>query len=106
MKKILLSLSLLAFSAGLLFADGSEFTVTNNSDSKIVKLLAKEAGKSQWGSFNIGGGIAPGKSIKIEWSESTDGTDCEWSLIAHFADGSKSDAASFDFCENPEIEFD
>ena len=23
-----------------------------------------------------------------------------------FADGSKSDAASFDFCENPEIEFD
>lgn len=82
------------------------FTVTNNSDQAIKRLLAREKGKKSWGEFNIGRGIAPGKSMTIEWGDSTEGTDCNWTLKAVFADGSESGEAQFDFCEDPDIEFE
>ncbi len=108
-KVIVLSFAfvLLAFNAS--YAANSNdysFKVTNNTDAKIVKLLASEDG-TKYGFFSIGAGIAVGKSMTLVWDKSTDESGCEWYFKAVFADNSESEAVPFDFCEDElELVFD
>ena len=84
---------------------GYSFTVKNTTKDKITKLLASEDGKT-YGTFDVGAGIAPGKTMTLEWDKSTDGSGCEWYFKAVFADGEESEAKKFDFCEDDlELEF-
>ncbi len=88
-------------------ADDNQFTfkLTNTTDEKITKLLASPDGKS-YGFFDIGDGIAPGKTVTLNWDKKTNDSDCEWYFKAKFADGEESEAKAFDFCEDDlELEF-
>lgn len=75
------------------------FHVDNDSDSRIVKLEVSENRKS-WGYFDIGRGIAPGKSAKLTWDASTNDEGCKQWVRAKFADGSSSEPVKIDFCED------
>lgn len=75
------------------------FYVENNSDSRIVALQVSENRKS-WGDFDVGRGIAPGKTEKLIWDSSTDDEGCNQWIRAKFADGSASEPAKFNFCKN------
>lgn len=74
------------------------FKVTNKTGVTIKKLLASEDGKS-YGFFDIGKGIAPGKTVTLVWDKSTDDGNCEQYFKAVYADGAESEAVAFDFCE-------
>ena len=85
--------------------EGYTFKVKNTTDEKITKLLASEDGK-EYGNFDIGAGIAPGKSMTLEWDKKTEDKSCEWYFKAVFADGEESEPVKFDFCEEDlELEF-
>lgn len=89
-----------AMAAMMLFAGVAmayDFAVTNSTGSKITALVASEDGEN-WGSFNIGNGIAAGATAELVWSPETDDTGCEWVIVATFADGSNSEPNAFDFC--------
>ncbi len=45
---------------------GYTVTVSNNSSMVILALLTSENGK-RWGKFDIGDGLAPSRSVKLEW---------------------------------------
>jgi hypothetical protein len=94
----LLILGLAANSAPA-FAGQWYFYVENASSATIKKLYASEDGK-KWGYFDIGSGIGAGKSIKLNWSSSTDDQSCKQYLKAVFADGSESKSAKIDFCND------
>jgi hypothetical protein len=79
-------------------ADEYSFKVTNNTDSKITKILVSEDGE-EYGFFKIGAGINPGKTITLVWDQSTNGESCEQFFKAVFANGEESEAQKFDFCE-------
>jgi len=86
-------------------AESYTFSLTNTTEDKMVKLLVSEDGK-QWSYFNIGDGIAPGESAQLEWDESTNNQGCEQKVKAVYDDGSESEVAEFDFCEEDlELEF-
>lgn len=88
------------------FADEYSFTVTNNTDTKIKKILVSENGRN-WGYFDIGGGIKAGKTETLVWDASTNGEDCVQYFKAVFANGEESEPQSFDFCEEDvAIEFE
>ncbi|HYH09386.1 MAG TPA: hypothetical protein VEK11_20230 [Thermoanaerobaculia bacterium] len=80
------------------FADEYKFKVTNNTDTKITKILVSEDGE-EYGFFNIGSGIQPGKTVTLVWDQSTNGESCEQYFKAVFANGEESEAQQFDFCE-------
>lgn len=80
------------------FADEYKFQVTNNTDTKITKILVSEDGE-EYGFFDIGGGINPGKTVTLTWDSSTDGESCEQFFKAVFANQEESEAQQFDFCE-------
>lgn len=85
--------------------DEFSFKVFNNTDSTIKKLLVSEDGKN-YGFFDIGSGIAPGKSAVLVWDKSTNDENCVQYFKAVFADGSESKPVKFDFCEDDlELEF-
>ena len=84
---------------------GYTFTVRNKSQMVILALLTSEKGKV-WGKFDIGDGLEPAKSVKLEWDESTDNSGCEWWIKAVYDNGNLSAPAKFDFCkENLVLEF-
>jgi len=86
-------------------ASAYDFVVSNATKSKITRIQVSEDGKT-WGNFDIGTGIAAGASAKLVWSAATDNSGCEWLVKAAYADGSESEPAEFDFCEEDlEIEF-
>ena len=88
------------------FADNYKFKVTNNTDTKITKILVSEDGE-EYGYFNIGSGIVPGKTVTLVWDQSTNGESCEQYFKAVFANKEESEAQSFDFCEDEvAIEFE
>ena len=91
-----LVLTAFAFSA---FAEEYSFKVTNNTHQAIKKILVSEDG-NEYGFFNIGAGIAPGKTVTLVWDQSTNGESCEQYFKAVFADGEESEATQFDFCES------
>ena len=74
------------------------FKVHNKTEHNIVKLLASPDGKT-YGNFDIGEGIAAGKTATMEWSKSTDGGNCEWYFKAKLDNGEETDPVEFDFCE-------
>lgn len=75
------------------------FKVHNNTNSTIKQVLVSEDGKN-FGSFDIGNGIAPGETEELVWDTSTNGESCHQYFKAVFADGSESQAVKFDFCES------
>ena len=86
--------------------DEYSFKVINNTKSTIKKLLVSEDGK-KYGYFDIGKGIAAGKSVTLVWDKSTNDESCTQYFKAVYADGSESKAAKFDFCEEElELVFD
>ena len=109
LKTALLSIAFIILSITAAHAQKSEefsFKVTNNTDTKIKKLLVAEAGK-KYGYFDIGAGIAPGKTVTLVWDKSTNSENCVQYFKAIYADGSESEPAKFDFCEDElELVFD
>lgn len=91
-----LLVTVFAFSA---VADEYTFKVTNNTKLTIKKILVSEDGE-EYGYFDIGKGIAPGKTVELVWDQSTNGESCEQYFKAVFADGEESEPAAFDFCES------
>ena len=87
-------------------ADQYKFTVTNNTNTKIAKILVSEDGE-EYGMFNIGSGIPSGKTVTLVWDESTNGESCHQYFKAVFANGEESEPQEFDFCEDEvAIEFE
>lgn len=87
-------------------ADQYKFTVTNNTNTKIAKILVSEDGE-EYGQFNIGNGIPSGKTVTLVWDESTNGESCQQYFKAVFANGEESEPQEFDFCEDEvAIEFE
>lgn len=80
-------------------ADQWHFKVTNSTQSRITKLQVSED-KQSWGDFDIGRGIAPGKTETLVWDSSTDDEGCEQWIRAKFSDGSYSPASRQNFCED------
>lgn len=103
----LLSLAFVLMSFSVSYAQDSEysFKVYNKTNSTIKKLFVAEPGK-KYKYFDIGSGIAPGKSMTLVWSKSTDNEACVQWVKAVYADKSESQPVKFDFCEeNVEMEF-
>jgi hypothetical protein len=75
-----------------------KYKVHNKSKNTITKLLASEDGKN-YGEFEIGDGIEPGKTVTLVWDKSTDNGNCDQWIKAVFDDGESSPAQKFDFCE-------
>ncbi len=96
----LLSLAfiLMGFSVGKAQDSEFSFKIVNQTDSTIKKLLVSVDGK-KWGFFDIGAGVAPGKTATMVWSKATDNEPCKQFVKAVFADKSESPAQKFDFCE-------
>ncbi len=91
--------------AGVAHAAEFSFTATNSTKSAITEVLVSE-NKSDWGYFDIGKGIKPGSTMNLVWDQSTNSESCSQWVKAAYADGSESEPAKFDFCENGlEIEF-
>ena len=81
------------------------FKVHNTTKDRIKKLLVSEDGE-KYGSFDIGKGIGPDKTVTLQWDKSTNNSDCEWLIKAVFDDGSETPPKKFDFCEEDlEIDF-
>jgi hypothetical protein len=88
------------------FAEEYSFKVTNNTDTKITKILVSEDGE-EYGFFNIGSGINPGKTVTLVWDSSTNGESCQQYFKAVFVNSEESEPQQFDFCEDEvEIEFE
>ena len=88
------------------YGEEYSFKVTNNTDTKIKKILVSEDGK-KYGYFDIGAGIEPGKTVTLVWDSSTNGESCEQHFKAVFANGEESEPQEFDFCEEGvELEFE
>ena len=87
-------------------ADQWHFKVKNATESRITKLEVSED-KKEWGNFEIGRGIAPGKTETMVWDSSTDDEGCDQWIRAKFSDGSYSEPSKQNFCEDLEtpIEF-
>ncbi len=106
MSVLTIAFVLMSFTAG--YAQDSEysFKVYNRTDTTIKKLLVAEPGAKKWGYFDIGKGIASGKSMTLVWDKSTDDEGCVQYFKAVYADDSESKPVKFDFCEeNLELEF-
>jgi len=81
------------------------FKVHNTTKDRIKKLLVSEDG-GKYGTFDIGKGIGPDKTVTLQWDKSTNNSDCEWLIKAVFDDGSETPPKKFDFCEEDlELEF-
>lgn len=96
--RIALVVSLLSISLAA-FAEDYTFKVTNNTDTKITKILVSQDGE-EYGFFNIGSGIKPGQTVELVWDSSTNGESCDQFFKAVFAGGEESEAAEFNFCES------
>lgn len=87
------------------YAAEFSFTATNTTKSRITKILVSE-NKKEWGYFDIGTGIKPGETENLVWDQSTNSESCKQWVKAAYADGSESEPAKFDFCEDGlEIDF-
>ena len=80
------------------FAEDYSFKVHNNTDTKIAKILVSEDGE-EYGFFDIGAGINPGKTVTLVWDSSTNGESCDQYFKAVFSNGEESEAQQFNFCE-------
>ena len=92
------ALSLLSFAVSQAHTSYT-FKVHNKTDQNIVKLFASSDDGKTYREFDIGNGIAAGKTVTMEWSQSTDNGNCEWYFKAKLDDGEETDPVEFDFCE-------
>lgn len=90
---------LLSFTAANAQDSEWSFRVTNNTKYTIKKLFAAEGGE-KYKYFDIGSGIAPGKTVTIVWNKITDTEKCEQYFFAVYSDGVETEEAEFDFCED------
>lgn len=97
-KRFLFALAAFAITTSSLRAEEFSFTVENATDQKISNILVSEDGKS-WGHFDIGNGIAAGKTVNLVWDKSTNNEECKQYVKAVYADESEAEPARFDFCE-------
>jgi hypothetical protein len=100
-KVVMLAMALVLTSFTLSFAKPHteyKFKVHNNTKQNIKKIEVSPDRKT-WGEFDIGSGIKAGATDEIVWDKSTDNEPCEQYFRATFADGEKSDAVKFNFCE-------
>jgi hypothetical protein len=105
-KRFAIAVAAVALMSVPAFAEEYSFKVTNNTDTKITKILVSEDG-DEYGFFKIGSGIAPGKTVTLVWDSSTNGESCEQFFKAVFANGEESEPQKFDFCEDDvELEFE
>ena len=96
----------LAFAGATVVRADYSFKVHNNTDHKIVSLLASEHGEEP-GEFNIGDGIKAGEATTLTWDKSTDNSNCEWAFTAVYDDGTYSEPVVINFCEDDlELVFD
>ena len=105
MSLLSLAFVLAGFSTG--YAQDSEFSfkIINKTDSTIKKLLVSVDGK-KWNFFDIGNGVAAGKTADMVWSKASDSDPCKQFVKAVYADKSESTPVKFDFCEEDlELEF-
>ena len=104
---VALTFIVLGFTSGTASAeDEYSFTVHNKTKSRITKVLVSENGKT-YAPFDIGKGIGAGKKATLVWDKSTNNESCKQYVKAVYADGSESEPAKFDFCEEDlEIEFE
>ena len=85
--------------AGSASAAEFSFTATNTTRTAITGVLVSED-KSEWGYFDIGNKIKPGATVNLVWDQSTNSEGCSQWVKATYADGSESEPAKFDFCED------
>lgn len=80
------------------------FKVTNNSSTPVREVWVSEDGEN-WREFDLdGSSIPPRGSMTLVWDESTNNSGCYWWIQAVYSDGEESEAAQFDFCDNPTLE--
>jgi hypothetical protein len=79
-------------------ADDYKFSVHNNTNKAIKKILVSQDGE-EYGFFDIGKGIKAGATVELVWDESTNGEDCSQFFKAVFDGGDESEPVQFDFCE-------
>ena len=85
------------------WANDYQFTVTNRSSTPIREVWVSEDGE-EWQYFDLNGSsIPPNGSMTLVWDESTNDSDCTWWIQAVYSSGEESEAAQFDFCENPDL---
>jgi hypothetical protein len=94
-----IALIVVSFAAVTASADEYKFKVTNNTDTLIKKILVSEDGE-EYGYFDIGSGIKPGKTVELVWDSSTNGESCEQYFKAVFSNDEESEPTVFDFCES------
>src|SRR6185295_9637800 len=95
---ILLVSALMLVSFGVINAHASyTFKVHNKTEHNIVKLLASDDGNT-YRNFDIGDGIASGKTVTMEWAQSTDDGNCGWFFKAKLDSGEETAPVEFDFC--------
>lgn len=87
-------------------AESYQFTVTNNTQTTLTRLSAVAVDGSMEGDFDLGNGIPPGVTRTIIWAEYTNDSPCDWSLKGGYSDGSETDPATFNFCEETDLVFD
>jgi hypothetical protein len=80
------------------FADDYTFSVHNNTNKTIKKILVSEDGE-EFGFFDIGKGIKAGATVELVWDASTNGESCSQYFKAVFDGGDESEPVEFDFCE-------
>lgn len=98
--------AVLALFAASAAAESYQFTVTNNSDTDIVRIEVSEDDE-RWERFDIGSGIDSEDSAVLEWDASTNSRGCEWRFRATFRGGFVAYSDWVDFCEDDVvIEFD
>lgn len=79
------------------------FNVVNRSSTPVREIWVSEDGED-WQYFDLNGSsIPPNGSMQLVWDESTNNSDCVWWIQATYSDGSESEAAQFDFCNNPDL---
>jgi hypothetical protein len=81
------------------YAAEFSFTATNTTNTAITEVLVSE-NKKDWGYFGIGSGIKSGATANLVWDQSTNSEGCAQWVKASYADGSESEPAKFDFCED------
>lgn len=79
-------------------AEDYSFETYNSTDNAIRRILVSEDNET-WGEFQIGRGIRPGETVTLVWDEGTDNESCKQFVKAVFDDGSESEPAMFNFCE-------
>ncbi len=79
------------------------FTVTNSSSTPVREVWVSEDGEN-WREFDLNGSsIPPSGSMTLIWDESTNYSGCTWWIQAVYSDGDESEAAQFNFCNNPDL---